>query len=76
MLAPPGGLPHRYMDDLLQLETCKPRTAPLLPQRMRDPLYWREWDRLLERHPDQRFRSYVVDGIRMGFRVGFSHEYQ
>ena len=67
------------MDDLLHFETCKPVGAALTPPLMREietPLRWREWDRLLEDHPDQRFRRYIVGGIREGFRVGFHHECQ
>ena len=35
------------------------------------PLQWREWDLTLSRHPDRRFRDYIVHGLRFGFRVGF-----
>ena len=64
------------MDDLLQLERCRSTTPSRLPPQMEmvsTPLDWREWDRSLASHPDQRFRSYVVNGIRFGFRVGFDY---
>lgn len=31
----------------------------------------REWERLLNGHPDAIFRDYVLNGLRRGFRVGF-----
>lgn len=31
------------------------------------PLPWREWDRILASHPDQDFRSYIRDALRVGF---------
>lgn len=37
------------------------------------PLNWREWDWELRDHPDQRFREYIVNGIRNGFHVGFDY---
>lgn len=37
------------------------------------PLNWREWDHSLKKHPDQRFRAYIVDGIHYGFLVGFDY---
>lgn len=39
------------------------------------PLLWREWDKALHTHPDQRFRKYIVDGIQFGFRVGFRYNH-
>lgn len=70
-----GGL-YPYMDDLLKLDACWSPMTPGLPQTMNDihsPLDWREWDQLLQSHPDQRFRSYIAEGLRQGFRVGFNH---
>ena len=64
------------MDDLLQLERCRSITPSCLPPQMEmvsTSLDWREWDRSLASHPDQRFRSYIVNGIRFGFRVGFDY---
>ncbi len=33
------------------------------------PLRWEVWDQKLATHPDQRFRRYIAEGIRRGFRV-------
>ena len=64
-----------YMRDLLRLEARRSRQQVALPQQLRQvvtPLVWQEWDRLLAAHPDQRLRSYVVGGLKEGFRIGFS----
>ena len=37
------------------------------------PLHWQEWDKSLTDHPDQQFRSYIVNGIQYAYRVGFNY---
>ena len=37
------------------------------------PLRSALWEKELEDHPDQVFASYVVKGIKQGFRVGYDH---
>lgn len=68
---------YEYMDDLLALDACRSRTAqvswPARMQAITTPLCWQAWDGYLAGHPDQRFRRYIVDGIRSGFRVGFDY---
>lgn len=64
---------YPYMEHLLEMEACQLECPVVLPQYLRQvetPLNWREWDLELATHPDQRFRAYIVDGIRKGFRVG------
>ena len=59
--------PYLYMEDLLRLDRCRPLQPAHLSPALADvvtPLQWREWDRCLASHPDQRFREYVVGGIR------------
>ena len=67
---------YRYMEDLLKLDACRPpsnwRTNENLSGSV-SPLRWEVWDDFLESYPDQRFRDYIVDGIRAGFRVGFNY---
>ncbi len=68
---------YQYMEDLLKLDACRPLTQSSLPEEMKEiitPLRWREWDHSLRNHQDQRFRKYIVDGIRHWFRVGFNYE--
>ena len=69
--------PYTYMEDLLKINSCTAAYPIQLPAPMGDittPLRWQEWDRALENHPDQRFRTYIVDGIKNGFRVGYNYE--
>ena len=66
------------MEHLQQLDACRPTGHNQLPPGLREintPLGWREWDQLLAPHPDQQFRSYIVEGIKYGFRVGFNYSY-
>ena len=56
--------------DRLQVPPC------LLPPSLCEivtPLRWAAWDSQLSHHPDQRFRYYIVDGIKHGFKVGFNY---
>ena len=32
-----------------------------------------EWDRQLAAHPDQCYHTYIVEGLRQGFRIGYSY---
>ena len=66
------------MDDLVLLDACRPVVPTRLPPCMEEvhcPLPWHEWDRCLATHPDQRFRRYISDGLRYGFRVGFDYHH-
>ena len=57
---------YQYMNDLLQLDACHPRVPMRLPPHMENvhcPLLWREWDRSMASHLDQRFWVYIVDGL-------------
>ena len=75
--------PYRYMEGLLKLDASRSRISPFKEfgspfkefgsQLLQTPLQWQEWDRSLAAHPNQRFRSYIVNGIRYGFRVGFDN---
>ncbi len=71
-----GADPYVGMEDLLEIDSCRPSCPIRLPQGMEvviSPLNWRVWERALARHPDNRFRKYIVEGIRNGFRVGFDY---
>ena len=57
-----------------QSPAYQPQYSSQLPKPMCEvltPLNWREWDRLLTLHLDQRFRAYIFRGIQEGFRKGF-----
>ena len=68
---------YAYISDLLQLDEQCPRTpSPLIHgilSIIKAPLQWQEWDKSPLHHPDQQFRSYIVNGIRYGFKVGFNY---
>ena len=68
---------YKYMEDLLHLQACRPQENITLTRelsRVESPLRWKEWDARLTSHPDQRLRSYIVEGIRYGFRVGYNYK--
>ena len=63
------------MEDLLHLDTCRPKESSKLPlalNRVISPLRWQEWDTRLRSYPDQRLRAYIVEGICHGFWVGYN----
>ena len=65
------------MEDLLHLDACHPQGRGMLPpelRRVESPLRWKEWDTRLTLYPDQSLRSYIVEGIRYGFRVGYNYD--
>jgi len=46
-----------------------------LPQDILTPLKANQWSKDLLPHPDQQFRSYLVQGITSGFRIGFNRSF-
>ena len=65
------------MDDLLALDSCRPSsgTSPL-PHKasfISSPLKIGAWSDLLASHPDEEFVTYILEGIRRGFRIGFDY---
>ena len=67
---------YPYINDLLELDSrrqIKVRTGPPIPTCCRTPLECRERDQSLREHPDKHFVSYVVRGIREGFRIRFDY---
>lgn len=67
---------YEYMDDLTQLDACRPEVPNQLPPSMNEivtSLIWQEWNLELADHPDQKFRQYVVNGLHFGFYIGFNY---
>ena len=67
---------YPYMEDLQRMDMCATTEglhllSKLASVSITSPLQWRVWDEALRDHPDQRFRSYIVTGLRDGFRIGF-----
>lgn len=62
------------MEDLLVMDSRRLEHPVRLPPAMdtiTTPLNWQAWDEALAGHPDQRFRQYIVEGVRDGFRIGY-----
>ena len=67
---------YRYTKDLLALDQCRaPRTR--LPSSqfagVVTPLQGDRWQESLSGHPDREFATYIVQGIRFGFRISFRY---
>jgi len=62
----------------MQLQRTPPHAlaSPVSPlgwqlARIPTPLSVATWQQLLANHPDEQFQRYIVEGIRLGFRIGF-----
>lgn len=67
---------YRYSEDLLALDQCRASPPIRLPGGMSGvvtPLGWEAWRASLASHPDREFASWVVNGIRDGFRIGYDY---
>ena len=67
---------YTYCADLLALDSYYNPSPPILPDYLRNittPLDADVWAEQLKAHPDPAFTQYIVEGIRHGFRIGFSH---
>ena len=76
LLSPTGHSVPPYTQQLLKLEACVPTTPVCLPAALLEittPLISKVWEHELATHPDQSFASYVVNGIKRGFRVSYDH---
>ena len=69
------------MRDLALLDACRPLPGQQLPPKLGiavggvvTPLRVQEWERALRDHPDKEYVSYLLRGMREGFRVGFNRE--
>ena len=65
-----------YTPQLLQLERCTPSHARKVPEtlaQIHTPLIIPAWECALANHPDKEFVSYILAGIRCGFRIGFAY---
>ena len=65
-----------YTLQLLELDSCTPLHARRVPETLAQvstPLMIPAWERALSNHPDRDFVSYILAGIRCGFRIGFAY---
>lgn len=62
---------YRYMQDLLQLDACRPYAPSSWCTLLSTPLKLQQLETYLRRHPDQQYASYLHTRLANGFRVGF-----
>ncbi len=69
---------YRYRDHLIQLSACitEPSEYPPSIGAIVTPLKWEVWQGALLGHPDGDFVSYIVEGLKNGFRIGFGYGVQ
>ena len=68
---------YTYTRDLQELEQKRPAIPPLLPilgKTITSPLVVHNWSAALEKHPDQKFVHYILQGLTQGFHIGFNRE--
>lgn len=68
---------YRYTRDLEELSKGRPMRGQGLPKcltQVNTPLVLVEWQKLLEHHPDHRYREYLLTGLEQGFRIGFRYQ--
>ena len=65
---------YKYLSYLLEFQKCLPiaTLAPALDTSVPTHLKPDKWALLLSAHPDKQFVSYILQGIRCGFRIGFN----
>ena len=73
LLSPTGHSVPPYTQQLLKLEATTPVCLPAALLEITTPLISKVWEHELATHPDQSFASYVVNGIKRGFRVSYDH---
>ena len=69
---------YPYMEDLKELEhrgiSPSSQEIPPLLAGVSSPLRTAEWASGLAPHPNKEFSSYVLKGIREGFKIGFKYQ--
>jgi len=67
-------LHYLYTEGLLALDSCREYADPshlVVSREISTPLDWSRWSAKLSDHPDKRFSSFILSGIKEGFRIGF-----
>ena len=65
---------YRYISDLLALAGCRaafPLEPPRVLRQVCTPLRWDRWRSTLASHPYRAFVDVMLEGISLGFWVGF-----
>ena len=75
MYVTPAYVGYSYTQDLLSLKRMSVSVAADGVSHLitdgSTPLRVGEWEVALAHHPDQRFASFIVEGLRHGVRIGF-----
>ena len=71
---------YKYTPDLLQLDKLRPDTLSPTPSQLHpsvSPLTARleAWRSRLAAHPDREFAEYILEGLQLGFRIGFDYSH-
>ena len=61
---------YRYTDQLLELGKLRPHGLQQALPKGPSPLRVEVWQQRLATHPDQRFATFLIQGILHGFRIG------
>ena len=64
---------YRYLPDLLYLDSCVPEPRPYVWPQGPSPLVVEAFAFHLRTHPDRQYVKYILQGLLVGFRIGFSH---
>ena len=73
-ISSPVGSSYVYSSDLRSLEAIQRPVPSLpigLPKTSPTPLLVQVWEKALEAHPDRWYRDYIVQGLQLGFHIGF-----
>lgn len=69
---------YPHTADLLKLDSCQctPTNLPAIPhiEAIVSPLIPDAWERALASHPDRKLATYILAGLRQGFRIGFNQQ--
>ena len=74
-----GGGAYAYRRQLLALDCKRPGRAERMFSAVpgwsdiTSPMSAKAWEAALASHPDIDYRSYLVQGLRDGFRIGFGY---
>lgn len=66
---------YQYLMDLLALDQCRPALSRAVETEpgVSSPVCWEAWKKALVGHPDQAFVTYLLEGLKVGFRIGFDY---
>jgi len=61
------------VEELKELDARRPGSQADTLKSVRTPLHPEEWETSLRPHPDKWYTSYLVKGMKEGFRIGFRY---